>query len=188
MPSQLIWLSSGFFRNRQTLVILSATSSLLNWLWVVSLFLLFSFQGSVCAAFSATSNILSLFYFSVKFFFLNIFFSERRSCLSSFDNEWHFIRKLIACQELFLFFLCCFLCVSAANNMLPHRFRSVNNYFQFFWNFFAVFRQRSIYYHRLLVLSTLFSYFFIFLYPQLFAFSYDFSLNKIWEAKQVRLF
>ena len=47
MPSQLFWLSSGFFRNRQTLVILSATSSLLNWLWVVSLFLLFSFQGSV---------------------------------------------------------------------------------------------------------------------------------------------
>ena len=126
-----------------------------NWLWVVSLFLLFSFQGSVCAAFSAASDILSLFHFSVKFFFLNIFFSERRTCLSSFDSESYFNRKLFACQELFLFFLCCFICVSAANDMLSHRFRSVNNYFQFFWNFFAVFRQRNIYYHRFPLLSTL---------------------------------
>lgn len=67
-----------------------------------------------------------------------------------------FYQKSFRLSRTFLFFLCCFLCVSAANNMPPHRFRSVNNYFQFFWNFFAVFRQRSIYYHRLLVLSTLF--------------------------------
>ena len=75
---------------------------------VVNLVLLFSFQGSVCAAFSAASDILSLFHFSVRFFFSNIFFSERRTCLSSFDSESYFNRKLFACQELFLFFLCCF--------------------------------------------------------------------------------
>ena len=58
--------------------------------------------------FSAASDILSLLHFSVKFFFSNIFFSERRTCLSSFDSEKYSIRKLFACQELFLFFLCCF--------------------------------------------------------------------------------
>ena len=89
-------------------------------------------------------------------FFSNIFFSERRTRLSSFDSESYFNRKLFACQELFSFFLCCFICVSAVNIMLSHRFRSVNNYFQFFWNFFAVFRQRNIYYHRFPLLSTLF--------------------------------
>ena len=66
---------------------------------------------------------------------MNIFFSERRTCLSSFDSESYFNRKLFACQELFSFFLCCFFYVSAANSMLPHRSRSVNNYFQFFRTF-----------------------------------------------------
>ena len=84
------------------------------------------------------------FIFSVKFFFSNIFFSERRTCLSSFDSESFFNRKLFACQELFSFFLCCFICVSAVNSISPHRSRSVNNYFQFFGNFFTVFRQRNI--------------------------------------------
>ena len=188
-PSQLIWLSSGFFETGKLLslflsdvifftlrktVRFSPLRSLWhfavlgrslhkrfethwpNWLWVVSLFLLFSFQGSVCAAFLAANDILSLFHFSVKFFFSNIFFSERRTCLSSFDSEGYFNRKLFACQKLFSFFLCCFFYVSAANSMLSHRSRSVNNYFQFFGNFFTVFRQRNIYYHRFPLLSTLF--------------------------------
>ena len=67
-----------FFRNRQTLVILSATSSLLNWLWVVSLFLLFSFQGSVLfithTVCGVSFFILSGLFHSVKYFFK--YFSE----------------------------------------------------------------------------------------------------------------
>ena len=84
------------------------------------------------------------------------------SCIflsSSFFRTFSFQREELVCQVLtakviltesfslvknFLFFLCCFFYVSAANSMLSHRSRSVNNYFQFFGNFFTVFRQRNI--------------------------------------------
>ena len=123
---------------------------------------------------------------------------------SSFFRTFSFQRENLACQVLttndilseslslvknfFYFFFAAF-SVFQQRIIFYHIVSNLSTtIFNFFWNFFAVFRQRNIYYHRLLVLSTLFSYFFIFLYPQLFAFSYDFSLNKIWEAKQVRLF
>ena len=101
---------------------------------------LFSYQRSFFALpfVSNSFAIISCCFLLVKKFFqlfLKLFLFL--SC-SNFDILSH---PTGCCQELFLFFLYCFLCVSAANNMLPHRFRSVNNYFQFFWNFFAVFRQ-----------------------------------------------
>lgn len=74
-----------------------------------------------------------------------------------FRQRRTYYQKAFRLSRTFLFFC---RCVSAANSMLSHQNRSVNNYFQFFWNFFAVFRQRSIYYHRLPLLSTLFSIFF----------------------------
>ena len=82
----------------------------MNWLWVVSLFLLFSFQGSVFlfAAFSAASDILSYRFFSVKYFIL--------------------------------YFVVVFQTISTAFDILSYHFCSVKNFFIFFWKSFFDFQ------------------------------------------------
>ena len=124
-PSQLFWLSSGFFETGKLLSFYQQITLLLNWLWVVSLFLLFSFQGSVCAAFQR--RVISYHSF--------VFPS------SSFFWTFSFQREDLACQVL------------TAINILSEIISLVKNFFIFFAAF-SVFQQWIVYYHIVSDLST----------------------------------
>ena len=146
-PSQLIWLSSGFFETGKLLSLFLSDVVFFtlrktvrfspfrflwhfavlgrslhkrfethwpNWLWVVSLFLLFSFQGSVCAAFSAASDILSLFHFSVKFFFFEHFlFGEKNLSVKFWQRKIFYQKAFRLSRTFFIFSLPLFLYFSS---------------------------------------------------------------------------
>ena len=106
-PSQSIWLSSGFFETGKLLSFYQQITLLLNWLWVVSLFLLFSFQGSVLFAPLFQRRVISYH----PFIFLS----------SSFFWTFSFQREDLACQVL------------TAINILSEIISLVKNFFIFFF-------------------------------------------------------
>ena len=142
----------------------------MNWLWVVSLFLLFSFQGSVffcLPLFSAVSDILSYHFLAVKYF-ISYFVVIFQTISTAFD----ILQYLNLLVKHFISYFICSFDILWQRMIYYHITICLSRTFLFsFWKLFLLFilfcrlfQRRGLYYHNQNPLSTIFLHFFIYFF------------------------